>query len=248
MTLKHLSYQKTGYFSELMIDYLAEKEDLLPFFGRFPSIENFEEQFNEKRKSFSKKKRDVLVASLTKQYMGFEVSKLTQKNIDLLLNENTFTITTGHQLNLFTGPLYFLYKIISVINLSEQLNKKYTKQHFVPVYWMASEDHDFNEINFFNLFGKKINWDRESGGALGDLNTHGLDELLKTLKSKITESENSKKLIDLFSNSYLKHDNLSDATRYLANQLFAEYGLVIVDGNHRVLKDEFAPFVQKELI
>ena len=43
MTLKHLSYQKTGYFSELMIDYLAEKEDLLPFFGRFPSIENFEE-------------------------------------------------------------------------------------------------------------------------------------------------------------------------------------------------------------
>ena len=248
MTLKHLSYQKTGYFSELMIDYLAEKEDLLPFFGRFPSIENFEEQFNEKRKSFSKKKRDVLVASLTKQYMGFEVSKLTQKNIDLLLNENTFTITTGHQLKLFTGPLYFLYKIISVINLSEQLNKKYTKQHFVPVYWMASEDHDFNEINFFNLFGKKINWDRESGGALGDLNTHGLDELLKTLKSKITESENSKKLIDLFSNSYLKHDNLSDATRYLANQLFAEYGLVIVDGNHRVLKDEFAPFVQKELI
>ena len=82
MTLKHLSYQKTGYFSELMIDYLAEKEDLLPFFGRFPSIENFEEQFNEKRKSFSKKKRDVLVASLTKQYMGFEVSKLTQKNMN----------------------------------------------------------------------------------------------------------------------------------------------------------------------
>jgi uncharacterized protein YllA (UPF0747 family) len=193
MALKHISYQKTGYFSALMNDYLAEKETLHPFFNRFPRIENFEKQFYEKKDFFSKKKREVLVASLTKQYEGFEVSNLTQQNIDLLLNDNTFTITTGHQLNLFTGPIYFLYKIISVVNLSEDLNKKYSNQHFVPIYWMATEDHDFDEINYFNLFGNKMDWIRESGGAVGELDTCGLNKLLESLKSKFGTSENAKK-------------------------------------------------------
>ncbi|TDA74551.1 bacillithiol biosynthesis BshC, partial [Halomonas marinisediminis] len=74
-------------------------------------------------------------------------SELTQKNIQLLKEENTFTVTTGHQLNLFTGPLYFLYKIVSTINLCEQLKTEFPKQNFVPIYWMATEDHDFEEIN-----------------------------------------------------------------------------------------------------
>ena len=77
-------------------------------------------------------------------------------------------------------------------------------------------------------------------GGLGELDTCGLNKLLESLKSKFGTSENAKKLIDLFSKSYLNHDNLSDATRYIANELFSEYGLVIMDGNHRELKEELS--------
>ena len=69
----------------------------------------------------------------------------------MLANKNTFTVTTGHQLNLFTGPLYFLYKIVSAINLAARLKKEFPKDNFVPVYWMATEDHDFEEIQYFNV-------------------------------------------------------------------------------------------------
>ncbi len=248
MPIKQIPYKNTGYFSSLMIDYLAEKEALQSFYHRFPRIENFEDQLKEKGNTFQKKNREVLVASLKKQYQDFDSSEATQSNINSLLNEHTFTITTGHQLNLFTGPLYFLYKIFSVINLSESLNKKHPQHHFVPVYWMATEDHDFDEINYFNLFGEKVEWDHKSGGAVGEVETDGLEQLLETLKSEIGASENAKRLTDLFSEAYIKHNNLSDATRYLANQLFAEYGLVIIDGNHRELKEEFAPFAKKELL
>ena len=210
-------------------------------------IDNFKAQIAEKSRSFKKKNREVLVASLNKQYQGFEISEATKKNINSLLSEHTFTITTGHQLNLFTGPLYFLYKIVSAINLSEQLNKKHSNHHFVPVYWMASEDHDFEEINYFNLYDEKVTWDHESGGAVGTLDTEGMEKLLTTLKTKIGVSKNAKKLIDLFSEAYLQHKNLSDASRYLAQQLFAEYGLVIIDGNHKELKKEFAYFAEKEI-
>jgi len=259
MSVKTIPYSATGYFSKLVCDYLAEKQELQSFYNRFPKFENFEKQIEEKQKSSTLvtkgsrsgskaiNSRTVLVNSLNNQYKNTSVSKATQSNINSLSQENTFTITTGHQLNLFTGPLYFLYKIFSVINLSEELNKKHPSHHFVPVYWMATEDHDFEEINYFNLFGKKMKWKRESSGAVGELKTEGLEDVLSQIKSELGENENAQKLITLFSEAYTKHNNLSDATRYLANELFSSYGLVIIDGNDKDLKKQFIPFAEKEL-
>jgi len=141
-----LPFKDTGYFSNLICDYLAEAETLKPFYNRFPKLDNFKAQILDKQQSFSEKNRTVLVETLQKQYQNSEISEATTSSINLLKDSNTFTVTTGHQLNLFTGPLYFLYKIISAINLSKQLKAEYPEYNFVPVYWMATEDHDFEEI------------------------------------------------------------------------------------------------------
>jgi len=256
MSVKTIPYSETNYFSKLVCDYLSEKPELQSFYNRFPKLENFEGQLNEKSlsvralrlRSGQAPSRTILKEVLnTHQYQNLTVSKATQNNINLLSKDTTFTITTGHQLNLFTGPLYFLYKIFSVINLSEELNKKHSNNHFVPVYWMATEDHDFDEINYFNIFGKKIEWKRNASGAVGELATEGLEELLNKLKSELGNSENAQKLITLFSEAYIKHNNLADATRYLANELFKDYGLVIIDGNDHDLKQQFIPYAEKEL-
>jgi len=247
MSKQTLPYQETGYFSKLMSDYLSQDESLKHFYGRFPKLKNFKTQIQEKKLSVRAELRITLLTQLNEQYRGTEVSEATQTNIDSLSSENTFTITTGHQLNLFTGPLYFLYKIFSVINLSETLKKKHPKLHFVPVYWMATEDHDFEEISFFNCFGNKYTWNRSSGGVVGELSTEGLDEVLMQFKKDLGETDNAKRLISLFSEAYVKHDNLADATRYLGNELFKTYGLVIIDGNDAELKKAFVPFAKKEL-
>jgi len=247
MPIETLSYAETGYFSRLICDYLAEKEALKPFYGLFPKETNFETQLANKKASFNTASRELLIESLKEQYMNVAISKTTKNNIESLSEENTFTITTGHQLNLFTGPLYFLYKIFSVINLCEALNKKHNNRHFVPVYWMATEDHDFEEINYFNLNGRKIQWDKAAGGAVGELPTEGLDKVLDVFRKELGEGEHVVRLISLFSEAYLRHDNLSDATRYLANELFKDYGLVIIDGNNAMLKNAFIPYIEKEL-
>jgi bacillithiol biosynthesis cysteine-adding enzyme BshC len=134
-----------------------------------------------------------------------------------------------------------------VINLAEQLNKEHADHHFVPVYWMASEDHDFEEINYFNLRSKKILWDRKEGGAVGALSTEGLSDILKVFKRTLGTGEFVHQLVALFSEAYLNHDNLADATRYLGNELFKEYGLVIIDGNDAEFKKVLIPFVKREL-
>ncbi len=249
MQQEYLPFKTTGYFSSLICDYLDEKKELKSFYNRFPSAESFKDQIEEKRhsKSVSTSHRSILVKALKSQYKNLEVSELTAQHIDNLNSEDTFTITTGHQLNLFTGPLYFLYKIVSAINLSSELKEKYPEYNFVPVYWMATEDHDFDEINYFNFKGKKFQWNRVASGAVGELSTEGLDEVLKLFSQDLGDNRNAQTLKKLFEEAYLKHDNLADATRFLANELFKAYGLVIIDANDIELKRLFIPYVEKEL-
>ncbi|MBL4662217.1 MAG: bacillithiol biosynthesis cysteine-adding enzyme BshC [Flavobacteriaceae bacterium] len=247
MPKQNIHYHQTGYFSKLMCDYLAKDGATTPFYHRFPELSQFKQQLEEKQKAFTSESRDILVRELELQYKGTVISEATQRNITSLSSDNTFTITTGHQLNLFTGPMYFLYKIFSVINLSEQLSETYSDYNFVPVYWMATEDHDFDEINYFNLYGKKMTWGRQSGGAVGELSNEGLDEVLNVVSAAFGNTVNGQRLTSLFSEAYVKHQNLADATRYLGNELFKEYGLVIIDANRSSLKKVFTPYAELEL-
>ncbi|MEL6916802.1 MAG: bacillithiol biosynthesis cysteine-adding enzyme BshC [Bacteroidota bacterium] len=247
MDIDCIPFKETGYFSKLICDYLEEKTQLQAFYNRFPSLENFKGQIDEKKINYPKKNRAVLSQALERQYKTSTVSKSTQRNISILKDDNTFTVVTGHQLNLFTGPLYFLYKIISTINLTKELKKTYPEYNFVPVYWMATEDHDFEEINCFNFKGKKLQWNHTASGAVGKLPTKTLDAIYEAFSITLGTSRNADVLKQLFSEAYLKHQYLTDATRYLANELFGAYGLVIVDGDDHDLKRLLIPFAKKDI-
>lgn len=243
-----ITYQNSGYFSSLMNDYLDQKSNLNSLYHRFPKLENFEDQIVEKQQNFDDASRKTLVTVLEKQYSKVKTSVLTKQNIEALSLKNTFTVTTGHQLNLFSGPLYFLYKIISTINLTTELKAKYPAHNFVPVYWMATEDHDFEEINYFNFKGKKFRWNTESTGPVGRLSTKGLEDFFEVYSLELGASTNAQAIKKMFKNAYLNHDNLADATRHLANELFGTYGLVIIDADNTDLKRAFIPFAKEELL
>ena len=138
MKKETVSFKETRNFSKKFLNFI-ENESL----SYYPKEENILETL--KGLNFSKDSREVLFKELGQQYENFETSSLVKKNIKSVLSDNTFTVTTGHQLNIFTGPMYIIYKIISVIKLSQNLSKKYPKYKFVPVYWMASEDHDLRK-------------------------------------------------------------------------------------------------------
>ena len=248
MPSSYISFKETGYFSDLICDYLSQSPQLKPFYNRFPEIKNFKLQIEEKQASFNNKNRQKLVEALQSQYKDISISQATSNNILSLENSKTFTVTTGHQLNLFTGPLYFFYKIVSTINLCKELKKAYPDYNFVPIYWMATEDHDFEEINFFNFKGQKVKWSRDASGAVGELDLNGLEKVHKAFLENLSLGDNAETLQDLFKNSYLKHKNLSEATRYLVNELFSKYGLVILDGNDKSLKQLFVPYIKNELL
>jgi len=243
-----ISYQDSGYFTPIINDYLNQKAQLQPLYNRFPTLGNFGAQILEKQLNYNTENRKILSQTLLDQYKKVPASDLTLKNIELLQHENTFTITTGHQLNLFTGPFYFLYKIISTINLAKQLKAEYPQQHFIPVYWMATEDHDFEEINYFSFKGKKFRWNKESAGPVGRLSTDGLDEVFKLFSLDLGPGSNAETIKTLFKEAYLNHNNLADATRWLANALFKDFGLVIIEPDDKAFKKLLIPYVKRELL
>ncbi|NER09009.1 bacillithiol biosynthesis cysteine-adding enzyme BshC [Muriicola jejuensis] len=242
-----IPFRETGYFSEIICDYLDQSSALKDFYHRYPSTVSFGAQIREKEASYPPEIRKILVDSLRLQYDHLELPAEVSSNIDMLGKGHTFTVVTGHQLNIFTGPLYFLYKIISTVKLAKELGENYPENHFVPVYWMATEDHDFEEINYFNFRGKKLQWNRDSAGPVGRLSTEGLEAVLELFSMEMGQGKYAAELRELFSSAYLGHGDLTRATRYLVNQLFGHYGLVIVDGDDKALKRCLIPFVKDDL-
>ncbi|WP_210463158.1 bacillithiol biosynthesis cysteine-adding enzyme BshC [Rufibacter roseolus] len=235
MKVSCIDYSATGAFSSLVLDYLRKDAKLRPFYAHFPEISSFPALIQER--DFPAERRQVLVEELNRQYQGVEVTEAVQANIAALADARTFTITTGHQLNLFTGPLYFIYKIVTAINAARELQKAYPDQKFVPVYWMATEDHDFAEVNHFTLFGKQYAWESDAKGAVGRFSTDGLNELLDEMPESYP----------LFEQAYTGSATLAEAMRQIVNGLFGDYGVVCVDGDSRTLKQAFSPIAQREL-
>lgn len=241
-----LDFRKAGVLNQLVLDYIEKKENLKPFYGFYPNKKGFADLLNTQ--PYSQFDRAALVNILSRQAgLVKNTSEASQKNIQLLADANAFTVTTGHQLCLFTGPLYFIYKIFSTINLAEELKKENPNHNFVPVYWMASEDHDFEEVSSFNVNEKSVKWNSEQSGAVGNFDTSELKALLPALREALGISENSKYLFDLFEKAYLKHKTLAHATRFLVNDLFGRYGLVVVDGDDAAFKQQFKSFFKDDI-
>ena len=256
MDVNCISYKETGFFSSAITDYLAGKPELNAFYGYRPDFEGFAELLKTKTVIAD---REVLASVLTEQYQiiakyariwdaSFAIADAVQQNIEILKQANTYTITTGHQLNIFAGPLYFIYKIVTAIKLAQQLKEKHPDKDFVPVYWMASEDHDFAEISYTYIGGKKVHWWLEASGATGRINPETMRQALNQYKGVLGMEQFGPELAEIVETAYTRFDKLADATRYMVNALFGKYGLVIVDADNARLKKQFAPIIEQDII
>ncbi len=246
MEVTKLPFSKIPQLSKRDIAYVDENPLLEPFYKYQVRIENFEAIIHNKQNENIN--RDLLVEVLQEQYAKFEKSERVTDNIQLLASKNTFTIVTAHQPSLFTGPLYYIYKIISTINLSKALTAYYPGFQFVPVFVTGGEDHDFEEVNHANIFNKTLVWENDEQGSVGMMKTSSLQNVLAELKDLLGESEKGKKIYEEIEQSHTSHKIYSDAVIDLMHRFFKEDGLVVLNMNHVKLKRSFIPFIKEEII
>ena len=232
-----LSFSQILKPSSFLSKLTKNSTELEPFLARFSSIHNIEKQILDKSKAYTNEVRTNLVNGLREQGVA-------ESLLERLSKSNCYTITTGHQLNLLTGPLYSIYKIASAIKIAEECRAKYPEFDFVPVFWMATEDHDFEEINHINLFGNKIEWNTEQKGAVGRFTISGMDDFKEEIKSKFREFPD---VLNQLLNCYKEGGTLAESHRELVSQLFDNNDLVILDGDSSVLKSQFVNEFKQEL-
>lgn len=241
-----LSYITTGYFSKIVSDYLTQSPELRPFYQYPPDLEGIQEAIKARQQFMQD--RSLLVAALQQQYKGVAIADAVQQNILSLQQENTFTVTTAHQPAIFTGHLYFIYKIIHTIKLAHRLKQDLPQYHFVPVFWVGSEDADLDELGNIWLSGDKLVWDTKQTGAVGRMNTKGLDPILHRIEGELSVQPFGPQLVQLLKDCYLHSADVQTATFKLLHALFAEYGLITILPDQADLKRAMAPVFRDDLL
>ena len=224
-------------------NFVFEEDALIK--GGLISGSSYEKAMELKKESFSQQNRDILVEVLKDQYSTIKNAK-GASNIDLLADRNTFTITTGQQIHIFLGPMYVHNKILSAVEHAEKLKRKFPNKTFVPIFWMAAEDHDMDEIDYINLFGEKRSWNHNHKGISGDCPTEGLTEWMNALVSG--KNGINPRYLDLFTKAYTEYNNLADATRFLVDQIYGDEGILVVNADDKRLKEIFKSNILKDII
>jgi len=241
-----ISLSNSNWKNNLLDDYLKGSDLLKSFYKYEPKYENLFHAIND-RKKFPVD-RNLLVDVLLEQNKDSLHSNALAETIQSLKSENSFTITTGHQLGIAGGPLFFIYKIITTIKLAKQLNDQYKNERFVPIFWMASEDHDFAEIASIHIFNNKLTWNNsDASGACGELSTDSLNELIEELNKINGNSSNADELNEILRSCYQSGLSLAEATRKFVYSIFGSYGVVVIDANDARLKKAFVATMRDEL-
>jgi bacillithiol synthase len=244
-TINKISFQDIESIPQLVKDFL--NQNIEGFEENIFSLDNFKKQIHLKQNSFKAGQRNILANTLERQLGHLGLSSKQKENLDYLRLPNTFTITTGHQLNLFSGPVFFVYKILQTIKTCSYLKENFPDFNFVPVYWMASEDHDFAEINHFKTECNYYEINEKSGGAVGRIkinDTFFISEFEKEFKDSIFGTE----LILMLKEAYKVGNTLTEAIQILVNRLFSEFGLLIIDGDSKELKNQIKDTFKDELL
>ena len=242
-----LPYRQTGVFSRIALDYIDRAPAIEPFFAYTPTLQGIQQAIAARKKYQTN--RPLLVRELKKQYEGAAVHDKVKSNIDLLLADDTFTITTAHQNNIFTGPLYFIYKIIHAIKLAGHLKASLPAYNFVPVFYIGSEDADLEELNHIHLGEEKLTWQTSQHGAVGRMKAdRQLTGLIARIEGQLSVLPHGDEIISLLKKYYIEGTTIQDATFRLVNSLFEEFGLVVLLPDNAALKEQVSGIFEDDLL
>ena len=243
----HIPFSSTQLFSKLINDYVEGKGTAIDFVQYAPNVEGYQAAIEGRK--LHPIDRGLLVEVLTAQYANMDPKAAVQQHIELLKSDETFVVTTAHQPNLFSGPLYFFYKIIHAIQLAASLKKQFPQYNFVPVYYMGSEDADLDEVGAFNLDATRYQWSTKQTGAIGRMVVDdALLKLIQQLEGYWSVLPQGKTALAILKEAYQKGKSINEATLSFVHAFFDPKGLLVLQPDDAKLKAAFIPVMEKELL
>ncbi len=243
-----IPHASTHRFSSIVLDFLRSDPALRPFQSFESSWEGLESAL--KARAQHPVDRPVLIEVLKRQYSELDLSVQEAPNLEVLAEENCFTVCTAHQPNLFTGYLYFIYKIQHTICLTEALRARHPNHHFVPVFYLGTEDNDLEELGQCWYRDERYEWDAQGQqGAVGRMENRGIPEVWDQIRKRLgPPGPWLDQLESWVRRSYFGHRTVAGALRQWVHELFGGQGLVVLDADDSALKSRFAPIMAVEMM
>lgn len=222
--------------------------------AQFYHLDAMDDSNYRNRLSHESNGREAEVANVIENYMSdLSLTNEQTRNIKLL-SDGAKVIIGGQQAGLFGGPMYTFHKVFSIITLSQKLSEEYDT-HVVPVFWIAGEDHDFDEVNhtyaYNNIDAKlhKIKYHTmeppETSVSRYQPDKNKLKEALHQFFQQMNETEHSRPLIEMCQTIIDTYDTWTDMFKALLNEVFKSYGLLMIDANDATLRQLEKPLIKK---
>ena len=244
--------------SKLFLDYLYEFSKVEKFYsGDFRNTDSMK-QLLLKLSSKKLPDRSALAGTLMRQNKRFANSEKSFQHIELLKQPNTVAVVTGQQMGIAGGPLYTIYKAMGTVKLCESFQRQFPDFHFVPVFWMELEDHDFEEIRSFQLFNIEneirtivYNGTDAENKLKSPINSIQLNEdiqrVIQEIRSTLNPTDFSAELFTKLEAAYQSGKSISEAFGLWMAALLGKYGLILMDPSDAAFKNMAAPVFKKEL-
>ena len=254
---KAVSYSSLPGFSDLFLDYCDQHDDIHTFFGsNFKPTSNFagiKQKISQR--SFD---REALADMLLAQNQRWGLDDFTRSQIESLRDPTSTVVITGQQVGLFLGPLYTVYKILTTIRLARTLEAELGTP-VIPVFWMAGEDHDFEEIatatTLSSIGIQSWTYEPEHAGSntnrgpVGRLTlSEHITPLIDNMISSFQHGGYEEELRQLLHACYAPGTTLTDAFARLLKALLPDLGLVLVASDDPTFKKLAVPLFEKEII
>lgn len=246
-----ISFSKIPNQSKLFLDYQYEPQTLSKF---YPTINSELSSIYQNVLANYKTDRNKLCDILLNENKKYGVGEKSLQNIKKLRENDCVAVLTGQQSGLFSGPLYTIYKALSAVKLADKLNNQGVNA--VPVFWIASEDHDFAEIsktfyidNNSRLSSVKNIPDKQNDGApisFIEIEDNIKDSIIDWINNQET-TEFSDKLESLLVSTYKTGENFSSAFGKLLVKLLNEFGLIYVSPMNRDLRKLCIPIYESAI-
>lgn len=240
--------------NRLFADYLTDFERLAPFYRRSHRLSDLRAHVP------APTRRPMTPSDLTAladfNTLPFSDAAAVRSRVDRLADPETVCTLTGQQPGLFLGPLYTIFKAIHAIRLARWLERE-TGRAAVPVFWIGSEDHDFDEISRIEwLDGKGVRhshtaslpagFDGHSVGPM-PIDARALEQLLDHWAATLPETEFRTSLFALLSEAITASKTIGDLFRHLLLRLFQPEGLIVIDPWSPAIKRELPGLLDVEV-
>ncbi|PKM83364.1 MAG: bacillithiol biosynthesis cysteine-adding enzyme BshC [Firmicutes bacterium HGW-Firmicutes-14] len=238
-----VEYVPVEYANPLVNMYLSDFSKVGHLFDYDPGNND---SFRERQKAIMNDyhtDRRALVRILSEYNKGLHCGEKTLDNLKRLQDPETTVVITGQQAGILTGPLYTIYKTLSVIQLAHRAALE-TGRDVAPVFWVAAEDHDYAEIDHIdmvdreqNLVRLKLGYNPPGKMSVGDIPvTEEVFRLIEELEALTNPSEWKKDILGKVAGMAREADSLASWFARVMSWLFREQGLVLIDPMNRELR------------